>query len=73
MQKIAKVLRILRQKFPVQSMINHKQPKDVEYFKYLGSTITNDASRTREIKSMTVTAKSAFNKKDLFTSKRDLN
>jgi hypothetical protein len=39
----------------------------------LGSTITNDATCTHEIKSRIDTEKSAFNKQDLFTSKQDLN
>jgi hypothetical protein len=45
----------------------------VDYFTYLGSIITNDARCTREIKSIIVMAKAAFNKKkNLFTSKLDL-
>jgi hypothetical protein len=39
----------------------------VEYFKYLGSLIANDARCTLEIKARTVMAKSAFNKKKLFS------
>jgi hypothetical protein len=35
--------------------------------------ITNDARCTYQIKSRNVTAKAAFNKKTLFTSKLDLN
>jgi hypothetical protein len=43
----------------------------VEYFNYLGSLI-NDATFTREIKSMIAMVKEAFNKKKvLFTSKLD--
>jgi hypothetical protein len=43
----------------------------VEYFNYLGSLI-NDATFTREIKSMIAMAKEVFNKKKvLFTSKLD--
>jgi hypothetical protein len=46
----------------------------VEFFKHLGSTLTNDGRCTCEIKSRNVTAKAAFNKKTLFTtSKLDLN
>jgi hypothetical protein len=48
----------------------------VEYFNYLGSTITNDTicRPTPEIKSRFATANSAFNKKKtLCTSKFDLN
>jgi hypothetical protein len=55
-------------------MIDQKQLKNVEYFSYLGSMITNDARCTREIKSRISMAKAAFNKKkNLFTSKLDLN
>jgi hypothetical protein len=46
----------------------------VEHFNYFGSTITNDARYTCEIKSRIAMAKAAFNKeKTLFTSKLDLN
>ena len=46
----------------------------MECLKYLGSTLTNDGRCTCEIKSRTVIAKAAFNKKKtLFTSKLDLN
>ena len=47
----AKVMRISRQTSSVQMMIDQKQPKNVEYFNYLGSVIANDARCTREIKS----------------------
>jgi hypothetical protein len=46
---------------------------NVEYFKYLGKTITNDARCTREINFSTVMVKVAFSKKTLCTSKLDLN
>jgi hypothetical protein len=46
----------------------------VEYFNDLGSMITIDVRYTREIKSRIAMAKAAFNKKkNLFTSKLDLN
>jgi hypothetical protein len=55
-------------------MIDQKQLENVEYFSYLDSMITNDATCTREIKSRPAMAKAAFNKKKtLFTSKLDLN
>jgi hypothetical protein len=55
-------------------MIDQKQLKNVEYFNYLRSLVTNDARFTRKIKSRIVMAKVAFNKeKALFTSKWDLN
>jgi len=45
----------------------------VEYFKYLGSILTNDGRCTCEIKCRIVVAKAAFNKKrTLFTSTLDL-
>jgi hypothetical protein len=56
-------------------MIDEKQLENVEYFNYLGSMIANDARCTREIKYRIAMAKAAFNrkKKNLFTSKLDLN
>jgi hypothetical protein len=72
--KKANVMKFARQLSPVQNMINQKQPKNVEYFKYLGSMITNDARWTREIKSRIAMAKATFNNKEaLFTSKFELN
>ena len=48
--------------------------ENVKCFKYLGSTLTDDGRCTCEIKSRTAMAKAAFNKKkNLFTSKLDLN
>jgi hypothetical protein len=69
-----KVMRIPRQPFPIKIMIVQKQLENVEYFKYLGSMITNDARCTYKIKSRIAMAKAAFNKKKtLFTSQLDLN
>jgi len=46
----------------------------MEYFKYLVSVITSDARCTHEIQSRIAMAKAVFNrKKNLFTSKFDLN
>jgi hypothetical protein len=68
-----KVMRILRQPFSVTLIIDNKQLNIVEYFKYLGSTLTNDGRCTCEIKFRTAMAKAALNKKRvLFTSKMDL-
>jgi hypothetical protein len=41
--KKTKVMRILRQPFPVKIMIDQKQLENVEYFKYecMGSMLTN--------------------------------
>jgi hypothetical protein len=69
-----KVMKISRQPSTIKIMIDQKQLENVEYFNYLGSMITNDASCTREIKSRIAMAKAAFNKeKNFFTSKLDLN
>jgi hypothetical protein len=59
----AQVMRISRQTSPVQMMIDQKQPKNVEYFNYLGSMISNDARCIREIKYRIAIAKAAFNNK----------
>ena len=69
-----KVMRISRQPSPVTIMVGQKQLDNVECFNYLGSMLTNDGRRTREIKSRISTAKVAFSKKKtLFTSKLDLD
>ena len=58
---------------PVVRRIDQKQLENVEYFKYLGSILTNDGRCTCEIKCRTAMAKAAFNKKGaLFTSTLDL-
>jgi hypothetical protein len=41
-------------------MIDQKQPKNVEYFNYVDSIITNDARCTRGIKSKIALAKAAL-------------
>ena len=54
--------------------IDQKQLENVKCFKYLGSMLTEDGRFTCEIKSRIAMAKAAFNKKkNLFTSKLDLN
>jgi hypothetical protein len=68
-----KVMKISRQPSTVQIMTDQNQLEIIEYFNYLGSMITNDARFTREIKCRNVMAKAALNKKNLFTSKLDLN
>ena len=63
---------IAKEPSPEQIMIDHKQLKNVEYFSYLGSMATNDATCTCEIKSRIAMAQAAFNmKKSLFASKFD--
>jgi hypothetical protein len=37
-----RVMRISRQPFPVKIMIDQKRLENMESFKYLGSTLTND-------------------------------
>ena len=70
----AKVMRISRQPSPVTITIDHKQLENVKCFKYLGSMLTDDGRCTCEIKSRIAMAKAALNKKkNLFTSKLDLN
>ena len=69
-----KVVRISRQPSPVTITIDQKQLENVKCFKYLGSMLTEDGRCTCEIKSRIAMAKAAFNKKkNLFTSKLDLN
>ena len=67
-------MRLSRQPPPVQSVKDQNQLENVEYFNRLDSMMINDSSCTRRIKTRTVVAKTAFNrKKTLFTSKLDLN
>jgi hypothetical protein len=50
-----------------------KQLQNVEYFKYLGSMLTNDGRCTCENKSRIAMEKATFKKnRDLFTSRMDL-
>jgi hypothetical protein len=68
----AMVIRMSRQSFPAQIMINKKQPKNVKYINWFGIIKTNDARCTREIKSRFATAEVAFKKqKALVTSEVD--
>ena len=54
-------------------MTDEKLPENVEYFNCSGSILTDDARHTREIKSRIATAKAAFHKEALFTSKLECN
>jgi len=55
-------------------MIDQKPLENVEYFKYLGSKLTNDGRCTCEIKSRIAMRKAAFSKKKtVFTSKLELS
>jgi hypothetical protein len=68
-----KVMRISEQPFLIKIIINQKQLENVEFFKYLGSILTNDGRCTCEIKCRIAIAKAAFNKKrTLFTITLDL-
>ena len=58
-----KVMRILRQPFPVK---DQKQQEYVGSFKYLGSILTNDGRCTCEIKCTIAMAKAAFNKDSFY-------
>jgi hypothetical protein len=70
----SKAMAISRPHSPVRIMVDPKHLQNVEYFKYLGSMTTNDARCTCKIKSRTVMAKEALNKKKtLLTSKMDFN
>ena len=67
------VMRISRQPYPVTIMMDQKQLKNVECFKYSGSMLTNDGRCTCEIRSRIAMAKAAINKKNLLTTTMDLN
>jgi hypothetical protein len=74
MWKKTKVMRISRQPTPVTIKIDKKQLENVKCYKYLGSLLTDDGRCTCEIKFRIAMAKAEFNKKkNLFTSKLDLN
>ncbi|PNF17475.1 hypothetical protein B7P43_G18327 [Cryptotermes secundus] len=67
-------MKISRQPTPVTIKIDQKQLENVKCFKYLGSLLKDDGRCTSEIKSRIAMAKAAFSKKkNLFTSKLDLN
>jgi hypothetical protein len=53
-------LRIKWQSFPAHLIINPKQPKEEEVYKYFCSFISNEAIYTRKIKSIIVMSKAAF-------------
>ena len=69
-----KAMRISRQPSPITITIDQKQLENVKCCKYLGSMLTEDGRCMCEIKSRIAIANAAFNrKKNLFTSKLDLN
>jgi hypothetical protein len=59
-----KVMRISRQPYPVQIMIDQKQLESVEYTNYLGSIITNDARCRSIIQSQGGEEYPTYNKKN---------
>jgi len=64
-------MRVSRQPAAVEIMTD-QQLENVQYFTYLGSMITYDASCRSKIKSRIDVAKAAFNmQKTVFTSKLD--
>ena len=65
-------MRISRQSFPLQTVIDQEQLEKWNIFNSFCSLITNDARCTLEIKSRIAVAKIALSKKNLFTSKLDL-
>jgi hypothetical protein len=67
-----KVMSSSRQPSPIKIRISQKQLESVEYFKYLGSMITNNAKCTHEIKSRISMAKQHSTRR-LFCSRLDLN
>ena len=67
-------MRTTRQSFQVKVMIDKKELQNVEYFNSLSSVITNDIGCTREIQFRVAVTKATFKKKkNLFTSKLNLN
>jgi hypothetical protein len=62
-------MRVSKQRFSVQVVIDKKQPENEECFKHLCSLVTTDARCIREIP----WKKTAFRKKTLFISKWDIN
>jgi len=70
----SKVVRISRQPSALQIVMDQKQLEIVEYLSYLGSSITNGARCTLDIKSRIAMAKAAFSEEEaLLTSKLDLH
>jgi hypothetical protein len=64
---------ISRQPFPIPIMSAQKNTENVNYFICLGTMITNDARRTREIKYRIAMVKAAFNKKKTLYQQIKLN
>ena len=70
----SQIMRISREPYQLQTVIDQKQLENVEYFKYLGSMITNYARCMREIKSKITMTKAALSRKKTFLARKlDLN
>jgi hypothetical protein len=69
----SKVMAISMERLPLQTIIDRKQLENVEYFKCLGTIITNNARCTREIKSKISVEKPEFNRKKTFHYKLSFN
>ena len=68
------VMRMLIHPSPVKNMIDQKQAENMDYLNSFGSTMTNDARCTWEIKSRITTAKQHSPRRKLFLQvKLDLN
>jgi Reverse transcriptase (RNA-dependent DNA polymerase). len=69
----SQVMRDYRNNESLQIIVNYRELKEVDHFKYLGSVITRDGYCTREIKKRIALAKEAFNRKmPLLTSKLNI-
>ena len=65
-------MRISRQQFLVQAILDQTQLEKLEYFENIRCVITNDVRCTPETKPRIAVVKEAFNKKKtLYTSKLD--
>ena len=60
------VMRITRQPFPIKIMVDKKQLKNVEYFKYLGSMVTNDKNLNVKLNSVLQWQKQHSTRRRLF-------
>ena len=63
------VMRVFRSNELLQIIVNNRELQEVDHLKYLGSVLTRDDYRIREIKMRIVIAKEGFNRKtSLLTS-----
>ena len=70
----SKVMMIASNVEPLNIVIGNTRLEQVDYFKYLGSTITNNGECTNDIRTRIALAKAAFNsRRSLLTGKLDLN